>query len=196
MKKELVSELTRQELAAALFAFMRKKPLDKISVKEVSESCGVPRSTFYYHFEDIYDLASWALSHRLLECLGESGDCFLWGDGVLTLFQRCKEHREVCRCAVDSIHVWQMAKSYCDRCMDGIMVGMRKLDGDRNTDPEFLRFLALFYGHAVLSTLINWFRGDMKETPEAMADAVDFIVKDGIVAALDRAQGKRGASPA
>ena len=56
VKKEMMSEWTRQELCAALFSLMREKPLDKISVREISEACDIPRSTFYYHFTDIYDL--------------------------------------------------------------------------------------------------------------------------------------------
>ena len=113
------SDDTKERIARTFLECMETTPYGKINVSQLCERAHISRKTFYYHFEDIYDLASWALSHRLLECLGESGDCFLWGDGVLTLFQRCKEHREVCRCAVDSIHVWQMAKSYCDRCMNG-----------------------------------------------------------------------------
>ncbi len=37
-------------------AFMRllnRKPLDKITVKEIVEECGINRNTFYYHYDDI-----------------------------------------------------------------------------------------------------------------------------------------------
>lgn len=186
MKKEMISEWTRDQLSTALFECMGQKPLEKISVTEVTEKCEFPRSTFYYHFEDIYDLASWALADRMVRWLKEGDCCVLWGEGLVNLFQHCKDNYAVCRCAIDSTGLWRMADSYCARCMDGIMVGMRKLDGPRDTDPEFLRFLALFYSHAILATLTNWFRGDMKETPEEMAELIDLIVKDNMVATLDR----------
>ena len=190
MKKEMMSEWTRQELCAALFSLMREKPLDKISVREISEACDIPRSTFYYHFTDIYDLASFALSSRLLECLGPDGDCFLWGNGLLVLFQRCREHRAVCRCAVNSSRLWQMADSYCQRCMEGIMVGLHKLPEAKGANEEFLRFLGLFYGHAVLATVVAWFRSDMRESEEEIVASIDFVVKENIVSTLKRANGR------
>lgn len=186
MKKEMISEWTRQQLEVALFDFMRTKPLDKISVTEITEKCGFPRSTFYYHFEDIYDLASWALADKMVSWLNSDNGCVLWGEGLERLFQHCKDNREICRNAVDSAGLWRMADSYCYRCMDGIMVGMKELDGDRGTDPAFLHFLALFYAHGVLSTLVTWFRGDMKETPREMSELIDLIVKDNMVDTLDR----------
>ena len=188
MRKQQISDMTKQQLAKALFSFMCIKPLDKISVTEVAECCDVPRSTFYYHFEDIYDLASWALSMKLLECLGEGGTCFLWGDGLKELFRCCHENYDICRCAVRGNDVWRMADSFCDRCMDGIMKGMREFDGDRGTDERFLRYLGLFYGHAVLATLIAWFRGDMAEPYEKITAVIDFMVKDGMDSALNNVQ--------
>jgi AcrR family transcriptional regulator len=35
---------------------LEDKPLDKITVREIVEECGVSRNTFYYHFHDIYEL--------------------------------------------------------------------------------------------------------------------------------------------
>ena len=192
MKKEMVSEWTRQQLCAALFSLMKKKPLDKICVREICEACDIPRSTFYYHFTDIYDLTSWALSNRLLECLESNGngDCLLWGQGLLVLFQRCRKHKSVCRCAVNSSHLWQMADSYCNRCMDGIMTGLRKLPAAQDADESFLRFLGLFYGHAVLATVVSWFRSDMEQPEEELVASIDFIVKDSIIGALEKAKGR------
>lgn len=186
MKKEMISEWTRQRLSSSLFEFMKRKPLDKISVTEVTGACGFPRSTFYYHFEDIYDLASWALADKMVRWLKEGEFCVLWGEGLVNMFRHCRDHYEICRCAIESDGLWRMADSYCDRCMDGIMTGVRELDGSRGTDPEFLHFLALFYGHAVLATVITWFRGDMRESPEEMAEVIDLIVKDNMIATLDR----------
>jgi len=51
---------TKKALAAALKKMMEVKPIDKITVKDLVEICGVNRQTFYYHFDDVYDL---------LECL-------------------------------------------------------------------------------------------------------------------------------
>ena len=41
---------TKKELAAALKQLMEQKPLEKISIREITSLCGLRRETFYYHF--------------------------------------------------------------------------------------------------------------------------------------------------
>ena len=38
---------------------MAKKPLDKIRVTEICREAEIERPTFYYHFQDKYDLVAW-----------------------------------------------------------------------------------------------------------------------------------------
>lgn len=55
-----MSNTTKQALEAALKEMMLKKPLDKITIRDLTETCGISRMAFYYHFKDIYDLVEWA----------------------------------------------------------------------------------------------------------------------------------------
>lgn len=43
----------------ALKELMKKRPLEKITVKMLAEKCGTTRQNFYYHFRDLYDLVNW-----------------------------------------------------------------------------------------------------------------------------------------
>lgn len=52
----MAKEETRQMLIDAFFAIYREKPINRISIKEVTEKAGFHRSTFYEYFSDIYDL--------------------------------------------------------------------------------------------------------------------------------------------
>ena len=54
-----MSQTTKRALAQSLKHLMEQKPLEKITVVDISEDCGVNRQTFYYHFQDIYDLIEW-----------------------------------------------------------------------------------------------------------------------------------------
>ena len=55
----IMSTITKQALEASLKQMMLKKPLDKITIRDITEACGISRMTFYYHFKDIYDLVEW-----------------------------------------------------------------------------------------------------------------------------------------
>lgn len=51
-----VSQTTKRALSLSLKHLLDAKPLDKVTVSDLTEDCGVNRQTFYYHFKDIYDL--------------------------------------------------------------------------------------------------------------------------------------------
>ena len=78
-----MSELTKKALAAAAAEILRKKSLDKITIKEITDACGLTRNTFYYHFEDIYDLLGWMLIKEADEILTRFSEEEQWEEGFL-----------------------------------------------------------------------------------------------------------------
>ena len=54
-----MQNITKTALEASLKKLLLKKPLDKITIRDLTEDCGISRMTFYYHFKDIYDLVEW-----------------------------------------------------------------------------------------------------------------------------------------
>lgn len=58
-KSKCASDQTKYALAAALKELMAQKPIDRITIHDLTERCGIRRQTFYYHFEDVYDLLRW-----------------------------------------------------------------------------------------------------------------------------------------
>ena len=59
--------ITKKRLATSLKKFMLVKSLNKISVTEIVKDCNLNRKTFYYHFDDIYDLLKWILEQEAVE---------------------------------------------------------------------------------------------------------------------------------
>lgn len=51
-----MSKLTEQAIKTAFIELLREKPLSKITIKELTDRCGINRNTFYYHYKDISDL--------------------------------------------------------------------------------------------------------------------------------------------
>lgn len=54
-----MANITKLALEAALKKELLTKSLDKITINELAEDCGISRMAFYYHFKDIYDLVEW-----------------------------------------------------------------------------------------------------------------------------------------
>ena len=47
---------TKKMISDTFVELLEKKPFDKITIKDIVETCGINRNTFYYYYSDIYDL--------------------------------------------------------------------------------------------------------------------------------------------
>ena len=61
-----MNNITKNALEESLKKFLLQKPLDKITISDLTTDCGISRMAFYYHFKDIYDLVEWSCIEALL----------------------------------------------------------------------------------------------------------------------------------
>ena len=54
-------------LAESLKQLAQNRPLEKITIKEITDKAGVIRPTFYNHFQDKYELIEWIIMTELIE---------------------------------------------------------------------------------------------------------------------------------
>lgn len=64
-----MSQLTRKAIMKCTLELAEKKSLKKITVKDIADECGITRSTFYYHFSDIYDVLMVLSRQRLMNSM-------------------------------------------------------------------------------------------------------------------------------
>jgi hypothetical protein len=65
---------TEAKFKYALKEMMLSKPLGEINVTVLCEKCGCHRQTFYYHYQDIYDLLAAIFLNEKVEGLDETND--------------------------------------------------------------------------------------------------------------------------
>ena len=51
-----MAQTTKNAIRKGFLDLLEQRPLDKISVVDIADHCGVNRNTFYYHFRDIPDV--------------------------------------------------------------------------------------------------------------------------------------------
>ena len=52
-------QTTKNALAASFLELAEKKRIDKITIANIAQNCGLSQPTFYNHFRDKYDLIVW-----------------------------------------------------------------------------------------------------------------------------------------
>lgn len=103
--KEAIMDLRVKKTEISIYnAFMElraEKPLEKISVKELTDKALISKQTFYLHYKDIFDLSE-HIEERLINDIMEGvtyPDNFIENIKPVTIeiFNRCLENRQLIR---------------------------------------------------------------------------------------------------
>ena len=83
---------TKQTIQASFRTLLLAKSLDKITVRDIVEDCGLTRNTFYYHYQDIYDLLDVWMSTRLGMLKKSVPESKGWKEEVRVFLKFCQSH--------------------------------------------------------------------------------------------------------
>lgn len=96
MKNESLSENrinVRYRLADALESCMKQTALERITVRQITDVCGVSRQTFYRNFTDKYDLINWYFDELLNKAFQHMGYGKMAYDSLVYKFTYIQEEK-------------------------------------------------------------------------------------------------------
>lgn len=103
MTHEEMSLHTRQAMTGSLKKFMGLKPLSQITVSEICTDCNLNRKTFYYHFEDIYDLLHWMLEQEALTAVKQFDMPGDYDEVISFVIDYVDDNSHILNCIYDSV---------------------------------------------------------------------------------------------
>ena len=94
-RKQLIkmSKITKIAMAQALKKLLIVKDLDKITINDISNECGINRQTFYYHFRDIYDLLEWIFANEVVEKIENETNIDNWQEQFMYVLNYMLENK-------------------------------------------------------------------------------------------------------
>ena len=89
-----MSQTTKRALEASLKHLLAKKPLDKITINDIAEDCGISRMAFYYHFKDKYELINWIFYDDMIRNVNSFDDPSKLTDSFVNVCKCLYKERE------------------------------------------------------------------------------------------------------
>jgi probable dihydroxyacetone kinase regulator len=174
-----MSVQTEKALAASLKKLLTKKTLEKITVKDITDDCGVNRQTFYYHFHDVYDLVEWILTEELEELTGEI-DAENWPERMRRIMDRMMEDKSFVMNTYYSLTRRQLDQ-FLQKFIHPLIEA--QLDRAKSGDavlPEDKKFLADMATYALVGIMTEWIASGMKPEDSKVFGKVVYLL-DGIL---------------
>ena len=167
-----MANTTKLALEASLKELLRTKTIDKITINDLTEHCGISRMTFYYHFKDIYDLVEWACVEDGKRALQDKKTYDTWLEGIEQIFEAVLEnkpfilnvYRSVSRERVENYLyalTYELIEGVVEEQSENLMV-----------TEEQKKFIANFYKYSFVGVMLDWIKRGMKESPEEMAGLI------------------------
>ena len=187
-----MSQTTKRALEASLKKLLLQKPLNKITINDITEDCGVNRMSFYYHFKDIYDLVDWIMVEDAAKALEGRQSFENWTDAFLDILHQVQDNKVLVMNVYRSVSREQV-EQYLYKMLDPLL----RIFVERLNIPvkeEDKQFIIDFYKYALVGMALEWIRRDMKEDPVRMTERLNVLLHGDLERALRRFRTDR--SPA
>lgn len=171
------SEKTKAKIAFALKTLMNNESFDKITVSDITEECKIHRQTFYYHFQDRYELLDWLIYNELLKPLITDFNLDNMFDKLLNMFETMKNDDKFYHNAL-KINGDDLTR-YVSRVASEQFTEVMKRIGEENgtyIDKEHNIIISEFFGYGISGVVMNWVQRGMRESPKEMTNKIKKLV--------------------
>ena len=185
-----MSRLTERAIQATFIDLLNEHPLDKITVREIAEACGISRNTFYYHYHDVYDLLETVLKSEEERILADMQDITTMRQGFTEATRFANENRKAIYHIYNSMrrdvltgYLYNSASIYMKRyilsqCNENLI------------DEQDLNDLVFLFASMIEGVIINVMREGLSRDVEKLIDNAIRILDGTVRVALSNCRSR------
>lgn len=181
-----MAQTTKLALELSLKRLLLSKPLDKITVTDIAQDCGISRMTFYYHFQDIYDLVEWSCQEDARRVLAGNRTADTWQTGFLAIFRTVRANKPFIMNVYHCVSRQRVEKYLYEVTYD-LLIGVVKEEAQGlNVCEEDQQFIAHVFKYAFVGLMLDWIADDMKQDEQQLVDHLNTVIEGDFRRALER----------
>lgn len=179
MKESQCSAKTKLKMALALKELIKEMPYEKITVSDITDRCDIHRQTFYYHFQDKYELLEWYLHRELFSPLVQDFSFdnvyFKINDFLTTMYNEKEFYLNVLK-----INKGEIIDYISKLVRGGLRDLIAELAKSKNiTVPQGRSGVVFseFFGYGMAGIVISWANGGMTRTPDELTNDIIYLIE-------------------
>lgn len=177
-------QYTKRTIEDTFLRMMTEQSLDKITVKDLVEECGVNRNTFYYHYDDIFDLLEKIFQREKDRVVNLDYSKADYKEAMMQVVELILDNRKAisnayfskAREIVDR-HLRELGDEFCGGYIRARAEG-------RNLDGQMLTFLTVCYSECFRGAMVRWLSEHDEISKEQFVDAFSRVAEATIEPAL------------
>ncbi len=181
-----MSDFTKKAIIASFTKILREKPFEKITIHEITADCGVSRMTFYYHFEDIYDLLDYVIEEKLRASVSRAFTYETWPMDYVAVFDTVLEDKTFFLKIFNSIDLRRIEyylSAFAHQCVGKMISEQTKLLGLAFNEKK-QELICDIYCYSMVGLLLKWISSGMKENPRVLVGEFCAVIKGTLAVML------------
>ena len=181
-----MTNLTKRALADSLKKLLSRRPMDRITVQDVTDDAAVSRKTFYYHFHDIYDLMEWLVVDECSHFGSPANGSVDWIREVADVLNYVRENRGWVLNVYQSVEREQLERilhkivgPYVENGFDQAVNGRPVVEEDR-------KFALAIYTHGITGIFLDWVSAGMRSDTVFLEDNLAHLFQNSLAGIAER----------
>ena len=165
-------------LAESIKELAATRPIEKITIKDITDKAGVIRPTFYNHFQDKYELIEWIINEELLAPCQPLIQAGMITEAMVLIFTNIEKDKTFYTKAVKMegpITFHEIAMKCVGKMLLDIILS---LSSGKETKHKWLtpEVIAAYYAQSMCFATEAWVNLGMIFSPREMAEAYQYII--------------------
>lgn len=158
-----MSVLTKKAIKNSFLELIEKKPIDQLTIRDITDHCGVSRNTFYYHYTDMPSLVEEIVMDLAEEIILSYPDIKSLEQALSVGVEFMLENRRAASHILNSSHRYIYERCLMKVCRHVVALYIDiAIPADTLNDSE--RGLMIdFYKCMIFGIIIDWCDNGMKE---------------------------------
>jgi probable dihydroxyacetone kinase regulator len=160
------SLITKKTIASGMKELTKRKSFDKITVADITDECGFNRQTFYYHFQDKFELVDWIYYNEAISIIVNDLNYENWDGKVLQFLTKLKSEDYFYSSTLKASEENEFREYLFKVTVELLCDIISNITINSEASEKDIRFVAEFYAFGIVGVIISWVRHGMTETPE------------------------------
>ena len=158
-----MASYTKKAIRDAFIKLLNERPLSQITVRDIVDTCGVNRNTFYYYFQDIPQLVETIVDEAADQVISRYPSVDSVEDCLNAAVGFALENRKAALHIYHSVnrdiyeqYQWRVCERVVTTYVDGVLRGRTVSEPDRRLIIDYLKYMCFGF-------IIGWLATGMQE---------------------------------
>ncbi|BAK56129.1 TetR family transcriptional regulator [Candidatus Arthromitus sp. SFB-mouse-Japan] len=183
-KQQDTTNETKNSFIVSFCKLYMKKPIEKISIRELTDTAGYNRTTFYNYFSDIYDVLDYIenssiryVKKNIIIDMKKENPSKQFINTFLNIYENWESYIKVLLSNQNSAHFTdRLKKELFSSCMDAFNLPKNNIRAEYILD---------FYLSAIISVISRWIKNQSEMSSLEMANLLEDMLKNNIFTKID-----------